>query len=293
IISYRVKNIHIYYFDIIFNLTSLGREQKKHLNLLHSVVDEMIQQRIDESNNNVNTTENEKNRPYRTFFDIQMDACRKQNIMQQEIHDNVMTMLLTASDSISVTMNFAIFMLANFPNIQEKVYQELLEIYGTETTKSAPIKYDDLQHMHYLDRVIKETMRLFPPAPLIIRRVTKDLEIGEAVVPKGADIIIGIIKMQRDEKYWSNPLMFDPDRFLPERIKDCQLSYFPFSDGLRNCIGMKYAIICLKVLLATLVRTFIFNVDKSIEIHQIKLEIDLLLSTKKPLKVKIEKRCFQ
>ncbi|XP_018357414.1 PREDICTED: cytochrome P450 3A19-like [Trachymyrmex cornetzi] len=290
--SYRIMNAHIYYFDFIFNLTPLGRKQKKTLNLLHSVVDEMIQQRIDELKN-VNTIKNEKNRTYRTFFDIQMDACRKQNFTQQEIHNNVMTMLLTASDSISITMNFVIFMLANFPDVQEKVYQELLEIYGTKTIKFAPIKYDDLQHMHYLDRVIKETLRIFPPAPLIGRRVTKDLKIGEVVLPKGADIIIGILKIQRDEEYWSNPMMFDPDRFLPERIKDCQLCYLPFSEGPRNCIGMKYGMICLKVMVATLVRTFIFKVNKSIETYQIKLKFGILLSPEKPLKVKIEKRCFQ
>ncbi|KYN44940.1 Cytochrome P450 4C1, partial [Trachymyrmex septentrionalis] len=248
----------------------------------------MIQQRIELKN--VNTIENEKNRTYRTFFDVQMDACRKQNFTQQEIHNNVITMLLTASDSISITMNFVIFMLANFP---EKVYQELLNIYGTETIKSASIKYDDLQHMHYLDRVIKETLRIFPPAPLIGRQITKDLKIGEVVLPKGADIIIGILKMHRDEEYWSNPMMFDPDRFLPERIKDCHLCYLPFSEGPRNCMGMKYGMMCLKVMIATLVRTFIFKVNKSIEIYQIKLELGVLLSPKKPLKVKIEKRCFQ
>ncbi|XP_018342463.1 PREDICTED: cytochrome P450 4C1-like [Trachymyrmex septentrionalis] len=268
IVSCRLVNIYIYYFDIIFNLTPLGRKQEKNLNLLHSIIDEMIQQRIELKN--VNTIENEKNRTYRTFFDVQMDACRKQNFTQQEIHNNVITMLLT-----------------------EKVYQELLNIYGTETIKSASIKYDDLQHMHYLDRVIKETLRIFPPAPLIGRQITKDLKIGEVVLPKGADIIIGILKMHRDEEYWSNPMMFDPDRFLPERIKDCHLCYLPFSEGPRNCMGMKYGMMCLKVMIATLVRTFIFKVNKSIEIYQIKLELGVLLSPKKPLKVKIEKRCFQ
>ncbi|XP_011706975.1 PREDICTED: cytochrome P450 4V2-like, partial [Wasmannia auropunctata] len=106
-----------------------------------------------------------------------MDACRKENFTQKEIRENVMTMLVTATDTIAVAMNFAVFILANFPEIQEKAHKELLEIYGTETVKSAPVKYDDLQYMHYLERVIKETMRIFPPGPFIIRQGTEDFKI--------------------------------------------------------------------------------------------------------------------
>ena len=61
---------------------------------------------------------------------------------------------------------------------------------------------------------------------------------GDIVLPKGADILVSIIQMHRNKKYWPNPLVFDPDRFLPENIKNCQSFYFaPFSDGPRNCIG--------------------------------------------------------
>ncbi|XP_024891922.1 cytochrome P450 4g1-like, partial [Temnothorax curvispinosus] len=175
---------------------------------------------------------------------------------------------------------------------KEKVQEELLEIYGTETIKSAPIKYDDLQHMHYLDRVIKETIRIFPPIPLIARQVTEDLKIGEVTLPKGTNIVIPIFKMHRNKKYWPNPLKFDPDRFLPERTKSQSYYYIPFSDGPRNCIGMKYAMMSMKVILATLVRTFVFKVNKSVEIDEIKLKFRTILSTEKPLKVKIEKRYF-
>ncbi|XP_011692766.1 PREDICTED: cytochrome P450 4c21-like isoform X2 [Wasmannia auropunctata] len=258
--------------------------------MIYSLTDEIIQQCEDEINN-LNTTRNEEKRTHKTFFDIQMDACSKENFTRKEISDNVLTMLLSSSDTIIATMNYVLFILANFPKIQEKIYEEMLEIYGTETVKSAPIKYHDLQNMHYLDRVIKETLRMFPTIPIIGRQVMEDLKIGEVMIPKGADIFIPIIKMHRDEKYWSNPLVFDPDRFLPERIKDFQASYyFPFSVGPRNCIGIKYAMRCVKVMLATLIRTYEFKVNKSIELDKIKLTFDIVLTPAEPFKVKIEKR---
>ncbi|XP_024883132.1 cytochrome P450 4C1-like isoform X1 [Temnothorax curvispinosus] len=252
----------------------------------------MIQQRIRKLNN-PDILENENNQIYRTCFDILMEAFPKENFTSKQIRDIVITMLLTASESISIAMNFVIFMLANFPKVQEKVLEELLEIYGTETIKSVPIKYDDLQKMHYLDRVIKETMRIFPVIPIIGRQAKEDLKIGEVILPKGTNIFIPIIKMHRNEKYWPNPLMFDPDRFLPERIKSQSYYYIAFSDGPRNCIGMKYAMMSMKVILATLARTFVFKVNKSVKIDEIKLKFSLTISTEKPLKVKLEKRYFQ
>ncbi|KAL6423973.1 hypothetical protein ACFW04_009718 [Cataglyphis niger] len=198
-----------------------------------------------------------------------------------------------SAETTAITVNFVIFIFANFPEIQEKAYKELLEIYGMETPRSVPVKYEDLQHMNYLDRVIKETLRLFPVVPVIARRLTEDIKIGKNILPKGADVVLALGKVHRNKKYWPNPLVFDPDRFLPERLENSQSYYYmPFSNGPRNCIGMKYAMISIKVILATLIRTFVFKVDESIGIDKIKLKLEVLLSPLEPLKVKIEKRNF-
>ncbi|XP_011705509.1 PREDICTED: aromatase 3-like [Wasmannia auropunctata] len=111
----------MYFSDVIFNLSTVGREQKEKINVLYSLVDEMIQQYKDEINN-LNTTRNEEKRTHRTFFDIQMNACSKENFTRKEICDNIITMLITGSDSISTTINFVLFMLANFPEIQVCIY---------------------------------------------------------------------------------------------------------------------------------------------------------------------------
>ncbi|KYM83251.1 Cytochrome P450 4C1 [Atta colombica] len=292
--------LHLYsvwnesWFDkIIFNFTTLGREQQKTSKLMHSLINEIIQQQLHELNK-PHKTEMKTNNTNKTFFNILMEASHKKNFTQEMICDNVITMIILTSDKITITIDFVIFMLANFPEIQEKVYKELMTIYGTETLISAPVKYDDLQHMHYLDQVIEETMRLFPTIPIIGRRLTEDVKIGNFILPKNTSIIIVLMLMNRQEQYWPNPLKFDPDRFLPERIKDSPLHYhIPFSDGPKNCIGTKYAMISIKVILATLIRTFVFKVDKSIQIRNIKLKTDITLSTIEPLKIRIKKRDLQ
>ncbi|CAL1688579.1 unnamed protein product [Lasius platythorax] len=286
-IKIRMQNIFLYP-NFIFNLTATGREQRKCINILHSSIDEIMQQQIYALNELNTKTKNETS--HKTLLHILMEASYKNKCTQEMIRDNMITTLIAATDTTAITITFVVLMLANFPDIQEKVYEELREIYGTKTPKYAPIKYEDLQHMNYLDRVIKETMRIFPAVPVIGRYLTEDTQMGDIILPKGSNVIIGLFILHRDEKYWPNPLVFDPDRFLPERIGTSYKHYMPFSMGPRNCIGINYAMISMKVMLATLIRTFMFKVDKSIEIDKIKLNLDILLSTVEPIKVKIEKR---
>ncbi|CAL1678463.1 unnamed protein product [Lasius platythorax] len=284
----RARNIFLYP-NFIFNLTATGREQRKTLNFGHSVIDKVIQQQIYVLNELNTKTKSETS--HRSLLHILMEGFYKNKLTQKMVHDNIFTMLLTATDTTAITITFVVLMLANYPDIQEKVYKELREIYGTKTPKSAPIKYEDLQHMDYLDRVIKETLRLFPTVPIIGRRLTEDVIIGEVILPKNTNVVMQFMTLHRNEKYWPNPLVFDPDRFLPERIGTSYMYYYmPFSMGPRNCIGMKYAMISMKVILATLIRTFMFKVNESIQIDKIKLNMDITLSTVEPIKVKIEKR---
>ncbi|KAM0726633.1 Cytochrome P450 4C1 [Formica fusca] len=286
---HRVKNILCP--DFIFNFISIRREILKDVNFIHVFIDKIIQQQADTLNKLDIENKRKKNR---TLYDILMESPQKEKFVQDDftkmLHNNTISMLLATSETSAITLNFLVFVLANFSEIQEKVYEELLKIYGTETPKSTSIKYEDLQRMNYLENVIKETMRLFPVVPLIARKLTEDINIGEIILPKGADVVLQLMTMHRNEEYWPNPLVFDPDRFLPENIGTSNSSYMPFSLGSRNCIGMKYAMISLKVLLSILVRTFVFKIDKSIPVDEIKFNYDLMLNFAEPIKIRIEKR---
>ncbi|KAL1458447.1 hypothetical protein WDU94_008601 [Cyamophila willieti] len=122
---------------------------------------------------------------------------------------------------------------------------------------SIPPTYAQLQELELLTRVIKETLRLFPPGDFLARTSPKDLQIAGYTIPAGATLSVCIYAMHRDPKYWKNPHDFDPDRFLPEEIsKRNPNCYIPFSSGPRNCLGYKYAMLQMKTTISTIIRRF-------------------------------------
>ena len=117
-------------------------------------------------------------------------------------------------------------MLGMHQDVQQKVLEEINEIYSTET--STDFTMDFLQKFTYLEAVIKETMRLFPEGPFIGRETSEEVELNGFLIPKGVTLILSIFGMHRDEKYWgSDALKFNPDRFM-EDLK-YPSAYAPFS----------------------------------------------------------------
>lgn len=130
--------------------------------------------------------------------------------------------------------------MGNNLEVQEKIAEEMDSLFGG-SDRPATIK--DLNEMKYLERVIKESMRMYPPVPFIGRITSEEVEIAGYQIPKNCFINIEIFKILRDPDHFPNPEKFDPDRFLPENSNSRHpYAYIPFSAGPRNCIGkqMRY-----------------------------------------------------
>lgn len=135
-------------------------------------------------------------------------------------------------------------MLALHPEYQEKVYQEILTVMPD---KDVDLTQADLNKLEFLDLCIRETLRLFPTAPIIGRVATKPIKLSNGVeVPSGVPIIFGIRQIHIREKYYGpTARIFNPYRFLDEDVKNLPGgAYIPFSYGTRNCIG-KYSLKCI------------------------------------------------
>ncbi|XP_050299942.1 cytochrome P450 4C1-like [Anthonomus grandis grandis] len=177
-------------------------------------------------------------------------------------------------------------MLAIHQDIQEKVLDEVLQVKADEES----VQLYHLPNLNYLERIIKETLRLFPVVPFLLRRAEGDIDLGEFTIQKDCSIAINIFHLHRNEKYWPNALKFDPDRFLPERAAKIEPgSFIPFSHGPRNCIGMKFAMMEMKTILATVIRRYrLFSSYKNLE--QIELDSSIFLKPRHGYKLTLELR---
>ncbi|KAK0177782.1 hypothetical protein PV328_001794 [Microctonus aethiopoides] len=282
--------------DIIFYSTSLGAKQKNCLRYLHNYTDDVIREKRTQLNNfsdlkNTESSENSK-LSRKAFLDLLIELSNEEmKFSNEELREEVDTMMGAGHETSASLATFAILMLANFPEIQQKCYDELCEIFGDEVNEQTQITRDDIRRMEYLERVIKETARLFPVGPILVRNVTDDLDIGKCVLPKGSSVIIPLIELHRRADLWTNPFEFDPDRFLPDEVaKRHPYSYIPFSAGPRNCIGSQFAMMSMKILLSTVLRKYILQKDLKIRIQDMRLTTYLILKSVNPIRVKILRR---
>jgi cytochrome P450 len=164
------------------------------------------------------------------------------------IVDNVVTFLIAGHETTSQALTWTLYLLALFPDWQEAVRQEVLGIAG-----NSPIGREDIAKLPLLDAVFQEAMRLFPPAPVLMRRTLAPVTLGGIALGAGATIIIPIYVVHRYRRLWREPLSFDPSRFSAEaKATRHRCAYMPFGAGPRTCIGGSFAMLEGKTILATL-----------------------------------------
>lgn len=287
--------------DFIFHRTKLGEEQRKRAEYLHGFTEQIVRMNKKKhflERKSLSSAAEDEDHAYDStprregLLELLMKPTNGNGFStDEELRAEVDTILAAASDTSAITISYVMLMLASLPAVQDKVYQELYEIYGDADAEDLPVTHEDLTRMKYLECVIKETMRLFPAAPVILREVTEDLKIGEYTLPKGSYAAIGIINLQRSDKYWPDPLEFNPDRFLPEEnTKIHPFTFMGFSGGPRNCIGLVSAMMAMKTILATMLRRYRLKKDNVLPIKDIRLKYELLLKPVHPITLKIERR---
>lgn len=180
----------------------------------------------------------------------------KNNIPEEDLVTHIINVMFAGTDTTKTANFAALLMLGLHPNVQDKAYEEVISLVGHD--KTVQPSYENLMNMHYLEMVIKEALRLFPPVPVIARQVVSDGEQLEGIeIPKGASTIVNIYTLHRDATYYPNPNAFDPDRFVvAEAAKRPIGCYVPFLIGPRDCIGRRYAMLQMKTLLSTVLRNY-------------------------------------
>jgi cytochrome P450 len=172
---------------------------------------------------------------------------RQPDLTDEQVRDQVMTMIVAGHDTIAALLGWATYTLSQHPDVQTRARAEVRAVLG-----DAPPTMEQLGKLAYLGQVIDETLRLYPPAHLGNRRAVRDIEFNGYHIPKGARAGYSIYLTHRHPKLWQEPTQFDPDRFAQRHIP---FAFVPFGGGERTCIGMNYALYEAKVVLARLLQT--------------------------------------
>ncbi|NXC31849.1 CP3AD protein, partial [Campylorhamphus procurvoides] len=186
----------------------------------------------------------------------------------------------------SNTLCYLAYELALHPDVQQKVMEEI----DTVLPNKAPLTYDAIMKLEYLDMTVSETLRIYPLGGRLERTCKKDVEINGVTIPKGTVVTIPPYVLHRNPEYWPNPDEFRPERFSKENKESIDpYTYLPFGAGPRNCIGMRFALLTLKVAIVSLLQHFTFQTCKETQIP-IKLSSQGLLTPEKPIILKLVPR---
>ncbi|XP_041838200.1 cytochrome P450 4V2 [Melanotaenia boesemani] len=278
--------------DFVYYYIGEGKEHDKTLKILHSFTHKVICEKSENMSYVESDSDSDQGkRKRRAFLDMLLKTTDEDGnkLSHQDIQEEVDTFMFEGHDTTASSMNWALHLLGSHPEVQRKVYQELQEVFGTS---SRPINTEDLKKLKYLDYVIKEALRLFPSVPFFARTLCDDWHISSYKVPKGANVIIITYALHRDPRYFPDPEEFRPERFLPENAAGRPpYAYIPFSAGLRNCIGQRFAQMEEKVILASILRNF--TVEACQKREDIRPVGELILRSEEGITIKLEKRVSQ
>ncbi|KAF9793787.1 hypothetical protein SFRURICE_013199 [Spodoptera frugiperda] len=264
----------------------------KHKKYIWDFMLELIRNKRKELQENSNKEQDEKNG--RTTFMESLIRLSGGNdgYTDDEIVEELLVILVAGTDTSAVAASFVSVLLSRYPEIQEKVYEELQEVFGDS---DRPTTFEDLPRLKYLEAVIKETQRLYTTSPIVTRKVEKELQLpcGIKLVP-GTGIIINIWALHRNPRYWGE----DAEQFRPERFLDLELkhpaAFMPFSYGPRNCVGYQYAMMSMKTMLSTLLRRYKIlpatKPNSNAEFPPLRLKFDLMMKDADGFQICVEPR---
>jgi cytochrome P450 len=195
----------------------------------------------------------------------------------KQLKDNLFLLFVAGHETSASALSWALYELSRNPDIQQRAREEVDRVLNERPPTSPPLpqhlfSFDDLAKMEYLHAILRETLRLWNPAPFIIRNVQfeptqnnnnqpRTLKVGEYLIPENTNIIIGIHAIHHDPAHWPDPYRFNPDRFL-QNEKGAAAStrhpfaWLPFSAGPRGCIGSKFSLLEMKITLALILKNF-------------------------------------
>jgi len=166
----------------------------------------------------------------------------------QQVRDEAMTIFLAGHETTANALSWTWYLLSGAPDVEARLHEEVDRVLGGRLPTLA-----DLPNLPYVEQVVTESMRLYPPAWIIGRRAIDDYPVREYMVPARSIVVVSPYILQRDERFFAEPERFRPERWTPEfKASLPPFAYFPFGGGARRCIGESFAWMELVLVMSTL-----------------------------------------
>ncbi|KAG1539620.1 hypothetical protein G6F47_012519 [Rhizopus delemar] len=231
---------------------------------LNAKFDRLIEKKREELQNGIfsNKPDNEKD-----LVTLMLEAGMQEDISitNEELRHNMAALFLAGDDSISNALSLCLYHLAKNKRVQQKLREEIINILGNGDMDIVP-SLEELKQMKYMNMVIKENLRLNMPVDVLLpRKTAEDIFLAGTFIPKDTIIVIDVGALHRDPRSWK-----DPDEFVPERFEDDGeqnshegLTWIPFGNGTRQCIGMNFSLMEQRLILTMLLRKYEVDLPKN------------------------------
>jgi cytochrome P450 len=184
---------------------------------------------------------------------------------REELIDQIGVFYLAGHETTASVLTWAFFVLSQKPEIVARMRMEIAAVAG-----DGPILIEHTKKMSFVRNVFRETLRLYPPITFIPRVAAVDTEVAGRRVKRGAMIMIAPWTLHRHQRFWRDPDVFDPDRFVPDREKEIRPgTYIPFGLGPRICVGAAFATVEAGLILASLVRRYDIVAERPEEVRPV------------------------
>ncbi|CAI9754833.1 unnamed protein product [Fraxinus pennsylvanica] len=244
---------------------------RKRLKKVRDRFDAMMERIIDEHQNPGRKLklENEEGESVRDLLDILLNISANESSEMSLTRENIKAFILdifaAGTDTSAITTEWALAELINHPNILHRAQHEINSVVG----QNKLVEESDISNLPYLQAIVKETLRLHPTGPLIVRESSEDCTIAGYHVPAKTRLFVNVWAIGRDPEHWENPLEFRPERFLNEDgylkaqldVRGQHYHLLPFGSGRRGCPGTSLALQVVQTTLAAMIQCFEWNVE--------------------------------
>ncbi|XP_045780381.1 cytochrome P450 4C1-like [Maniola jurtina] len=275
--------------DFIYNWTELKRKQDEYLKIMHNMPDTIVSQRKAYYLNNrkcKKIEEKAKGPIFKSVMDLLLElSIEKGFLSEYEIKEHMYSIIFAGYDTLAGVLMFTMLLVASYANVQDEIWKELHVVFGDD---DRDVTKQDLSQLVYLEAVLKESMRIYPIAPYVIRHLDTDIKLRNCTLSKGRTCLLSIYGVHRHPMWGPDADEFKPERWLdPATFRESTIIPFAaFSMGRRNCLGQPFAYMSMKTTLAHIFRHYRLTGDHK----KMTLKMNIMLKPVSGHYIAIEKR---